>query len=75
MRSHTRAGRLIQQLEGYKAFEPADLPPSPPLLSASPDSRSGWGFVSELSRSWVPELSRSFGVTASDSCGFLSVVP
>jgi Fic family protein len=31
MRSHTRAGRLIQQLEGYKAFEPADLPPSPPL--------------------------------------------
>ena len=45
------------------------------LMSASPDSRSGWGFVSELSRSWVSELSRSVGVTTSVSCGFLLVVP
>jgi Fic family protein len=27
----SRAGRFITQLEGYRAFEPAPLPPSPPL--------------------------------------------
>jgi Fic family protein len=26
-----RAGRYVQQLEGYRAFEPASLPPEPPL--------------------------------------------
>lgn len=27
----TRAGRYVRQLEGYRAFVPADLPPDPPL--------------------------------------------
>lgn len=31
MRSHPRAGHLVTQLEGYAAFEPAPLPPSPPI--------------------------------------------
>lgn len=31
MRAHDRAGRVVQQLEGYSAFEPHPLPPEPPL--------------------------------------------
>jgi Fic family protein len=31
MRSHPRAGHLVTQLEGYKAFEPASLPPTPSI--------------------------------------------
>jgi Fic family protein len=31
MKSHPRAGQYIQQLEGYRAFEPVNLPPEPPL--------------------------------------------
>ena len=31
MKSHPRAGHYVQQLEGYRAFEPANLPPEPPL--------------------------------------------
>jgi Fic family protein len=31
MASSDRAGRYVQQIQGYSAFIPADLPPSPPL--------------------------------------------
>lgn len=31
MRSHPRAGQVVQQLEGYRAFEPANLPPEPAI--------------------------------------------
>jgi hypothetical protein len=31
MNSHPRAGHLVQQLEGYYAFEPVDLPPDPSI--------------------------------------------
>ncbi len=31
MRSHPRSGEVVGQLEGFSAFEPADLPPDPPL--------------------------------------------
>ncbi len=31
----TRAGRWVQQLEGYRAFIPAPLPPSPPVELSS----------------------------------------
>ena len=31
MHSHPRSGQVINQLEGYSAFEPANLPPDPPL--------------------------------------------
>jgi len=31
MRADPRAGRVVHQLEGYDAFEPAALPPEPPL--------------------------------------------
>ncbi len=31
MRSDPRAGRYVRQLEGYHAFEPAGLPPEPPI--------------------------------------------
>jgi Fic family protein len=31
MRSHQRAGQVVQQLEGYRAFEPANLPPEPAI--------------------------------------------
>ncbi len=31
MKSHARAGLYVQQLEGYRAFEPVNLPPEPPL--------------------------------------------
>lgn len=29
MRSHPRSGQVVRQLEGYNAFEPANLPPKP----------------------------------------------
>ena len=29
MRSHPRSGQMVRQLEGYNAFEPANLPPKP----------------------------------------------
>lgn len=32
MRSNPRAGHLVTQLEGYKAFQPAALPPTPPIV-------------------------------------------
>lgn len=32
MKSHPRAGHLVTQLEGYRAFEPASLPPTPPIV-------------------------------------------
>ena len=32
MKSNGRAGHLVQQLEGYRAFEPVPLPPEPPLI-------------------------------------------
>ena len=31
MRADPRAGRIVTQLEGYRAFEPADLPPIPSI--------------------------------------------
>lgn len=31
MKAHPRAGHLVTQLEGYEAFEPASLPPTPPI--------------------------------------------
>ena len=31
MQGHERAGRVVNQIEGYKAFEPLPLPPQPPL--------------------------------------------
>ena len=31
MRSHPRSGQIVTQLEGYRAFEPANLPPDPPI--------------------------------------------
>jgi Fic family protein len=31
VKSHPRAGQYVQQLEGYRAFEPAGLPPDPPI--------------------------------------------
>ncbi len=31
MKSHARAGLYVRQLEGYRAFEPVNLPPEPPL--------------------------------------------
>lgn len=31
MKSHPRAGHLVTQLEGYEAFEPTSLPPTPPI--------------------------------------------
>jgi Fic family protein len=31
MRSHPRAGHVVHQLDGYDAFEPAHLPPDPPI--------------------------------------------
>jgi Fic family protein len=42
MESHPRAGRLVQQLEGYRAFEPADLPPDPPITL----DNELWGLLS-----------------------------
>ena len=32
----TRAGRLVQQITGYKAFIPAPLPPQPPVEYSGP---------------------------------------
>lgn len=32
MKSHPRAGSLVTQLEGHRAFEPSPLPPSPPVI-------------------------------------------
>jgi hypothetical protein len=34
MTSHPRAGHLVTQLEG-KAFEPASLPPTPPIANSA----------------------------------------
>ncbi len=31
MEGHERSGRVVRQLEGYRAFEPVPLPPDPPL--------------------------------------------
>lgn len=31
MKSHPRAGHLVTQVEGYEAFQPASLPPTPPI--------------------------------------------
>ena len=31
MRAHPRAGHVVRQLDGYSAFEPANLPPDPPI--------------------------------------------
>jgi Fic family protein len=42
MNSHPRAGRLVQQLEGYRAFEPVDLPPDPPITL----DNELWGLLS-----------------------------
>src|SRR6266851_4113331 len=32
MASSSRAGRYVKQLDGYRAFEPAPLPPQPPIV-------------------------------------------
>src|SRR5713101_1311622 len=32
MAGRSRAGRFVNQLEGYRAFEPAPLPPQPPVV-------------------------------------------
>ncbi len=31
MKAHPRSGRLVQQIDGYRAFEPSPLPPQPPV--------------------------------------------
>ena len=58
---------LCRQIHRYSPGELMMLDRDESALSASPDSRSSWGFVSELSRSWVSELSRSRGVRPADS--------
>jgi len=32
VRAHPRAGHVVKQLEGYRAFEPLPLPPTPPIV-------------------------------------------
>ena len=60
-----RAGRFVRQLEGYRAFIPAPLPPQPPLTmdaellgvlskaDRAPGS-AGWGHVGPAEPQLVP---------------------